>query len=246
MDLSGDKYVYSHHSPPFPFHLLRPTQLTLVSPSLFAPGHHSRLTPPVPPSSHASSRYFARIARIFPPESIRTLGRQPPYSALAAPLLPPPAEGGPAPPESFDHIAHRVGTNLDAEYDEARKEDDPEDYLYTVQLMDEEHKFEGSFMEVKAKQLRCGLATDLSSLSCRTADHSKQHTYTTVEIVSVSPNPSSSATSERTLIETRRLEVLGSSSPTLRLNFRFLRDRVRRVRRRTRSLRKDSWPRGGR
>lgn len=31
--------------------------------------------------------------------------------------------------------------------------DDPDEYLYTVQLMDEEHKFEGSFMEVKAKAL---------------------------------------------------------------------------------------------
>lgn len=50
---------------------------------------------------------------------------------------------------------HKIGTDLNNDPDDARKEDDPEDYLYTVQLMDEEHKFEGSFMEVQAKALRC-------------------------------------------------------------------------------------------
>ena len=44
--------------------------------------------------------------------------------------------------------------NLDVSPAVAKRDDDPDEYLYTVQLMDEEHKFEGSFMEVKTKTLR--------------------------------------------------------------------------------------------
>lgn len=45
---------------------------------------------------------------------------------------------------------------MDLSFDtaESRVEDDPDEYLYTIQLMDEDHKFEGSYMEVKAKVMR--------------------------------------------------------------------------------------------
>ena len=46
---------------------------------------------------------------------------------------------------------------------ESRAEDNPDEYLYTIQLMDEEHKFEGSYMEVKAKVMRCVPPPCLSS-----------------------------------------------------------------------------------
>lgn len=56
--------------------------------------------------------------------------------------------------DEYADFAHKLGTNLGVATDVAKRDDDPEEYLYTVQLMDEEHKFEGSFMEVKAKALR--------------------------------------------------------------------------------------------
>lgn len=56
-------------------------------------------------------------------------------------------------PLDYDAIAHRTGIDLNVDAKKARSEDDPDEYLYTLQLMDEEHNFEGSTMEVRAKSL---------------------------------------------------------------------------------------------
>ena len=51
-------------------------------------------------------------------------------------------------------MCHKIGTDLNIKVGEARQQDDPDEYFYTVQLSDADLKFEGSFMEVKAKALR--------------------------------------------------------------------------------------------
>lgn len=56
--------------------------------------------------------------------------------------------------EELNRLAHKAGTDLDVDPIEAQSRDDPEEYLYTVQLMDENSNFEGSYMEVKIKQIR--------------------------------------------------------------------------------------------
>lgn len=102
-------------------------------------------------TSLKSRRYFARIAKAFPPASIRALatdGDTPSTSAA------PPSSPSPAATNDYSKVCHKLGTDLNVDAETAKKDDDPEEYLYTVQLMDEEHKFEGSFMEVKAKALR--------------------------------------------------------------------------------------------
>ena len=121
----------------------------------------------LPQSPHAPTysprRYFARISKVFPPSSIRALARAAPPAPVASTstlpaassLSPPPhSQTNGEPVDEFATFVHKVGTDLDHDPDDARKEDDPQDYLYTVQLMDEEHKFEGSFMEVQTKALR--------------------------------------------------------------------------------------------
>jgi bromodomain adjacent to zinc finger domain protein 1A len=104
----------------------------------------------ITPISH---RYFARIAKAFPPASIRALAPddddKPSSSSAAGPSSP-----APAAVDDYSKVCHKIGTDMNVEAETAKKDDDPEEYLYTVQLMDEEHKFEGSFMEVKAKALR--------------------------------------------------------------------------------------------
>lgn len=96
-------------------------------------------------------RYFARIAKAFPPASIRALAVEDDDKASTSAG---PSSPAPAPVDDYSKVCHKIGTDLNVEVETAKKDDDPEEYLYTVQLMDEEHKFEGSFMEVKAKALR--------------------------------------------------------------------------------------------
>ncbi|KAM0750856.1 hypothetical protein T439DRAFT_288911 [Meredithblackwellia eburnea MCA 4105] len=106
----------------------------------------------------SGDKYYARISNIFPPPTIRDLARQAAESESqqhqhqsANPSSPPPA---PTPaPVDYATLAHKLGVDLEVPNDQARRDDDVDEYLYTVQLMDEEHKFEGSFMEVKGKQL---------------------------------------------------------------------------------------------
>ena len=56
--------------------------------------------------------------------------------------------------EDYTSWAHKLGTDLNVTPAVAKRDDDPDDYYDTVQLMDEDHKFEGSYMEVKTKTLR--------------------------------------------------------------------------------------------
>ncbi|SCZ87519.1 BZ3500_MvSof-1268-A1-R1_Chr2-2g04985 [Microbotryum saponariae] len=113
-------------------------------------------------------KYYARISSVFPPVAIRNLARE--EASLAAIESKDKGKADedeevaesvrsssiPAADalEDFTSYSHTIGTDLHVSTEEALTRDDPDEYLYTVQLMDEEHRFEGSFMEVKAKQLR--------------------------------------------------------------------------------------------
>lgn len=55
--------------------------------------------------------------------------------------------------DSYSHVSHVVGTDLNISLEDAIRSDPPEEYFYTIQLMDTEQKFEGSFMEVKSKTM---------------------------------------------------------------------------------------------
>ncbi|GAA5903648.1 hypothetical protein JCM8208_003644 [Rhodotorula glutinis] len=88
----------------------------------------------------SGDKYFARINRVFPPTNVRA-------NADAA------ASTSAAPEPDYDTFAHKIGVDLNVEAKQARATDDPDEYLYTLQLMDEAHKFEGSSMEVRAKAL---------------------------------------------------------------------------------------------
>ncbi len=55
--------------------------------------------------------------------------------------------------DDFTPVAHHVGVDLNQDPATVHQNDNPDAYLYTVQLMDENHNFEGSFMEVPSKQL---------------------------------------------------------------------------------------------
>lgn len=100
------------------------------------------------------TRYFARIAKLFPPANIRETASSDGAAGLCCQNTVIPPGGGTLVEDEFSRVAHRVGTDLSLDAEQATTKDDPDDYLYTVQLMDEERKFEGSFMELKAKALR--------------------------------------------------------------------------------------------
>lgn len=105
-----------------------------------------------------ASRYFARIAKVFPPSNIREMARtEKGNDSHAAPSSGPAgmsAMMSPTPKqEDFSSVAHILGSDLDLPNETVMKDDNPEDYLYTVQLMDQEQKFDTSFMEVRPKAL---------------------------------------------------------------------------------------------
>lgn len=52
-----------------------------------------------------------------------------------------------------DQIVHLVGADLDMETDKTLEIDDPNDYIYSVQLIDESGQFTGSLVEARCKQL---------------------------------------------------------------------------------------------
>lgn len=91
-------------------------------------------------------RYFARVAKVFPPPAIRALAAQ-----RAAHQSNP--NGSQIDPDDFTPVAHHLGIDLAQDPATVAQSDNAEAYLYTVQLMDENHNFEGSFMEVPSKQL---------------------------------------------------------------------------------------------
>ncbi|ORY78029.1 hypothetical protein BCR35DRAFT_353018 [Leucosporidium creatinivorum] len=97
----------------------------------------------------SGDKYFARIAKAFPPASIRALAPDDDKPSSSVP----PSSPAPTVVDDYSKVCHKIGTDMNVDAEMAKKDDDPDEYLYTVQLMDEEHKFEGSFMEVKAKAL---------------------------------------------------------------------------------------------
>lgn len=57
------------------------------------------------------------------------------------------------PPPNPSDVVHKVGVDLDRNIDEATQIDHPDEYIYSVQLIDESGSFTGSLMEVRSKQL---------------------------------------------------------------------------------------------
>ena len=113
---------------------------------------------------HASSmltrclRYFGLITKVLPPASIRE-SADAQDAQLHQPISQPKASTSilnPAPRENFDYdsVSHKVGCNLNIPADEAESQDNADEYVYIIQLMDADHKFEGSSMELKFKSLR--------------------------------------------------------------------------------------------
>ncbi|BGO94315.1 hypothetical protein NBRC10512_002764 [Rhodotorula toruloides] len=92
----------------------------------------------------AGDKYFALISNVFPPQNIR--------DQVAS------SSSGPSTSSTdtsslYASAAHKTGVDMNIDPKTARAEDDPDEYLYTLQLMDEEGKFEGSTMEVKHRSL---------------------------------------------------------------------------------------------
>ncbi|KAM0786677.1 hypothetical protein ACM66B_002124 [Microbotryomycetes sp. NB124-2] len=92
-------------------------------------------------------KYFSRIAKVFPPREVRALARP---EAFPPPSLP---GTGTVVYDEFARVSHAWGINLGVDTADANLHDPADDYLYTVQLMLGEGKFEGSFMELKASKL---------------------------------------------------------------------------------------------
>lgn len=90
---------------------------------------------------HLRRRYFAKISSVFPPQRVREAAAAEPSTS--------------AEPDSYEAIAHKLGIDMNADAKRAKAEDNPDEYLYKLQLMDEEHKFEGSTMEVGSRLLSC-------------------------------------------------------------------------------------------
>ena len=102
-------------------------------------------------------RFFAKISHVFPPAAIRENANvdqlktaNHPIASTSAAQIGPSSTGV----VDYSSVTHKIGMDLSFDTAEARVEDDPDEYLYTIQLMDEDHKFEGSYMEVKAKVMR--------------------------------------------------------------------------------------------
>lgn len=124
-------------------------------------------------------RYFALISNVFPPQNIR--------DQVAS------SSSGPSTSSTdtsslYASAAHKTGVDMNIDPKTARAEDDPDEYLYTLQLMDEEGKFEGSTMEVKHRSLSC---VPFLPFPREAADDR----YASDATASPSRNPSSSATS---------------------------------------------------
>ncbi|BGP00501.1 hypothetical protein NBRC10513v2_006305 [Rhodotorula toruloides] len=93
----------------------------------------------------AGDKYFALISNVFPPQNIRD------QVASSAPSASTSTDTDTS--SLYASAAHKTGVDMNIDPKTARAEDDPDEYLYTLQLMDEEGKFEGSTMEVKHRSL---------------------------------------------------------------------------------------------
>lgn len=92
------------------------------------------------------TRYYARVMDVFPP---RSLVRH--HAQLAEKVS---AKTGSVQGQPLaQDIVHKVGIDLYTDAESAATIDDPEDYIYSVQLIDEGGQFTGSLMEARSKQL---------------------------------------------------------------------------------------------
>ena len=117
-------------------------------------------SPPVPfPLSHPRlcCSYFARVGTVWPPTSVREAVDDYRRHQIIPATYPPDFFAHDQMP-GYDSYCHRLGTNLDLDPVDVATLDDPAEYDYRIQLMDEDGKFEGSFLEAKAKSLTCALA----------------------------------------------------------------------------------------
>lgn len=153
VDLQGDKYYaqIAKIFPPKPVRELAKARLGLL------PANASQSGSPLKNEVFPSGLSPARLSTGGGPIGSPVLGVSHSASSPAGPM---PAAGTMSNAgldgrleREFNETAHSVGTDLDLDAQEALRRDDPEEYLYTVQLMDENSNFEGSFMEVKSKQL---------------------------------------------------------------------------------------------
>ena len=116
---------------------------------------HPGIFPRCRTAANPRIRFFARISHVFPPAAVRETADAERLNTVKHPIASTSTakRGHPsaAAVDDYSSVVHKIGGDLRMDPAEARAEDDPAEYLYTVQLMDEDHKFEGSFMEVKSK-----------------------------------------------------------------------------------------------
>ncbi|PWN49280.1 hypothetical protein IE53DRAFT_154692 [Violaceomyces palustris] len=124
-------------------------------------------------------RYYARIKEVFPPKAlVRThqggaaalTTKKKAQGKKSVPTtngFTPKKKGADTPRQTIqgDHdtpldagpdaqdVIHRIGTDLNFELSEANRLDDAAEYLYQIQLVDDEGKFTGSLMEARAEKL---------------------------------------------------------------------------------------------
>ena len=111
----------------------------------------------------AGDRYYARIKEVFPPKFVIKSHREATAAVEGASSH---ANGAATPlktetgDESVDadapfeeQVLHRLGTNLDLGPAEANSLDDPTQYIYRIQLVDNQGSFTGSLMEASADKL---------------------------------------------------------------------------------------------
>lgn len=91
-------------------------------------------------------RYYARVKDVFAPRALvrwHTQQAEKQASTSAAEFKPPTAA----------EVVHQIGCDLDRNVEDTVKIDNPEDYIYSIQLVDETGQFTGSLMEVRNKQM---------------------------------------------------------------------------------------------
>ncbi|CAO1613341.1 unnamed protein product [Sympodiomycopsis kandeliae] len=91
-------------------------------------------------------KYYARVIDVFPARSLTKWHTQRVEKEAEE-------QGLPFEPPHPSSIVHKLGLNLDRDITEVSEIDDPEDYIYSVNLIDESGQFTGSLMEVRSKQL---------------------------------------------------------------------------------------------
>ena len=106
---------------------------------------------------------YEMVADIEPPPPPTKKGKSKAAASKDAQALPPPPASpetslNGSPKKNLPHvrnteIMHVIGIDLNIDAQVAAYVDEPDEYLYTLQLVDNENKFTGSLMEVRAKSL---------------------------------------------------------------------------------------------